>query len=42
MGDIQDREYERFTASEENVRTLVSALERLTVERAAGGIVRNL
>ena len=41
MGDIQDREYERFIASEENVRALASTLERLSAERVAGGITRN-
>lgn len=41
MGDIQDREYERFIASEENVRALASTLERLSAKRAAVGIARN-
>jgi copper homeostasis protein len=35
MGDIRDREYRRFTVREENVRALVSALERLAAERVA-------
>jgi copper homeostasis protein len=30
MGDVPDREYERFTASEEKVRALVRALAGLT------------
>jgi copper homeostasis protein len=42
MGDIPDREYERFTVCEESVRALVCTLERLSAERAAGRVIRNL
>jgi len=41
MGDIQDREYERFRVCEERVRAMVCTLEKLSAERAAGGITGN-
>jgi copper homeostasis protein len=34
MGDIRDREYRRFTAREDSVLALVTALERVAPERA--------
>jgi copper homeostasis protein len=36
MGDVPDREYDRFCASEEKVRALVNALESLTGKTSVG------
>jgi copper homeostasis protein len=37
MGDVRDREYLRFVVEEENVRALVTALQRMAMVRTAAG-----
>jgi copper homeostasis protein len=37
MGEIRDREYVRYVVEEDNVRSLVQALQRVLEERAAAG-----